>query len=154
MKHRGRRAILWAKLGVAGAEVAIGVALLVVRAAHIDLTHSVRSLALHELSEDPGDFVARHALVLAPSLGPGTAVRAGALLAVYGAFKAAVVAGVLLRRARAVLIGAIAFAVIAAGAFVALALHPTLPRLVLGALDIAVACAIVLEARDLRRVSS
>jgi uncharacterized membrane protein len=143
--------ILWAKVVFAAGEVVIGLCLLVVRFAHVDLVAGVRSLASRELRGDPGDFVARHALVLAPRLGPGTAIRLGILLAVYGAFKAAIVVGVLRHYRRAVAVGAVVFGVIATGGFVVLVVHPSVVRILLGTLDIAVAVAIVLEARELFR---
>ena len=150
MNERLRRVILWAKLAIAAFEIAAGVLLLIVRFAHVDVAHVVSTLAAHELRQDPTDYLARHATLTAPSA-VARAASIGALLIAYGALKAGLIVGVLRRYRRLVFAGAAVFAVIALAAFAVLVTHPTVLRVGLGLLDVAVAVVVILEARDLKR---
>ena len=145
-----RRAILWAKLALATFEILGGVLLLVARFGHVDLVHVIGTLAAHELRQDPGDFVARRANVVARDVGPRAGVI-GAVLVAYGVLKGGLIVGVLRRYRTFVFVGAAIFVVIALSGFVVLVTHPTALRVLLGFLDIAVAAVVTLEARDLSR---
>lgn len=80
-------------------EMTGGAALLLIsRPAIIRLTEF---LVQGELSEDPRDFIAAHALHAARNLSPGTQQFVSAYLLVHGAIKVGLVAGLLLRWRRA-----------------------------------------------------
>jgi uncharacterized membrane protein len=142
-----RRIVLWVKIAVSTGEAVAGLVLFVAGVLHADLTGTIRRVALHELHEDPGDYIARHVMASAPSLSAAGAVILGLVLLAYAAVKAGVLLAVLQERRLAALCGAVLFAVIAGAGAVVLVLHPTVVRGALWGLDVFVAAAVVLEVR-------
>ena len=65
------------------------------------IVHLAEFLVQGELSEDPRDFIATHALHAAKNLSPGAQQFVSAYLLVHGAIKVGLVAGLLLRWRRA-----------------------------------------------------
>jgi uncharacterized membrane protein len=150
-RSRIARIILWLKVAAAVIEIAAGIALLILGILNFNIGTWVRHWGLRELQGDPGDFVARHLLAAFPALTRTHEVVDGAVVAAYGVLKGGVVVAVLRHHHRVAIFGAFLFTLVAFGAAFALLLHLTTLRVVLGALDVAVAFVMVREALSLRR---
>lgn len=145
--ERGGRAVLGAKLAYTAVELAVGVALVLAALTHHDVTALVRGAAHRELREDPADFVARHALALVHPIPLRQEGLAGIGVAVYALVKGVLVVAILRGSRRAAVIGAVAFCLVAAVALVVLVCRPSVFRVLIGALDLAVAAVVIREAR-------
>ena len=145
------RTILWLKVVAATVETAAGLALLAFGIASINFGSFIRHLALHELQQDPDNFLARHLIVGLPALTRLREIIVGGTLTLYGALKGGVVLAVLRRHHRVAIFGSVLFIIVALGAAFVLLLHPNVVRAVLGLLDLAVAVVMVREALSLRR---
>jgi len=132
-------------------EIGIGLVLVGLGIAHFSIASWAQRLALHELQQDPGDFIARHVIANLRSLTHLHEVVDGSVLALYGALKGGVVLAVLRHHHRVAIFGAVLFTIVALGAAFVLLRHPTAVRLVLGVLDVAVAFVMCREALSLRR---
>jgi len=143
--------VLWTKVVVALVEVAIGASLLGLGIFHVNIGTWAQRLALHELQQDPGDFIARHVIASLRSLTHIHEVVDGIVLTLYGALKGGVVLAVLRHHHRVAIFGAALFTLVAFGAAIVLFRHPTPLRAVLGVVDIAVAFVMCREALSLRR---
>jgi uncharacterized membrane protein len=93
LTHRAFVAGMFFK-GLDGSLELLGAAALVLTT-RPEIRHAVAWLTRTELAEDPTDFFATHALRMAQHLTPGTEHFAAAYLAVHGAVKLALVAGLL-----------------------------------------------------------
>jgi uncharacterized membrane protein len=150
-RSRTARLVLWTKVAVALAEVAIGLSVLGLGVVHVNIGTWAQRVALRELQQDPGDFVARHVIANLRTLTHLHEVVDGTVLALYGALKGGVVFAVLRHHHRVAIIGAVLFTLVALGAAVVLLRHPTALRAILGVLDVAVAFVMCREAASLRR---
>jgi len=117
----------------------------------VNIAAWAQRVALHELQQDPGDFIARHVIASLRSLTHLHEVVDGIVVALYGALKGGVVLAVLRHHHRVAIFGAVLFTLVALAAAIVLLRHPTPLRAALGVLDIAVAFVMCREALSLRR---
>lgn len=149
-RSRVARFVLWLKVAAAALEIGAGLTLVILGIIHINIAAWARHLAMRELQQDPGDFIARHVIASFYTLTRVREILDGAVLAVYGALKAGVVLAVLRHHHRVAIFGAVLFTLVAVGAAIVLFRHPTAVRAVLGVLDVAVAVVLCREALSLR----